>query len=146
VPKYEHLIQKPYSSTSEYHEAHHTKSHHDDLMPRFTFCGDGYFTDSPIRVVVRQVKAVPDDYQPHIDLHTHDVDELYVFISEENNGLEVELTLGDESYRVVSPAVALLPKNLPHKYAAKKGHGFVFTLVKIKCSSHYNEHTFPFNK
>jgi mannose-6-phosphate isomerase-like protein (cupin superfamily) len=144
--KYKYCIKKPYDSTSEYHEAHHTKKHHDEAMPRLSFCGDGYFPESPVRVVVRQIKSVPADYEPHIDLHTHDVDELYVFVSEEKDGLEAEVGLGDEVYSVRSPVTVLLPKGVPHRYSAKKGHGFLFTITPISCADHYNKHTFPYKK
>lgn len=141
--KYAKYIKKPYNSTEESHEAHYVKESHLEGMPRWSFCGDGYFPESPIRVVVRQIKKLPEDYEPHIDLHTHDVDELYIVISEEEGGLEVELTLGDEVYQVTSPATIYLPKDLPHKYAAKRGRGFIFTLVPISCAEQYNQHTFP---
>jgi mannose-6-phosphate isomerase-like protein (cupin superfamily) len=146
MKKYEHLINKPYNSTTDHHTAHHTKKHHDDAMPRWSFCGDGYFPASPIRVVVRQIRSVPADYDPHIELHYHDVDELYVFVSEDENGLEADVTIDDETYHVTSPAMAMFPKGVPHKYAAKKGHGFLFTLVPISCGEHYNTHTFPHKK
>jgi len=143
MKKYEYCIKKPYDSTSEHHEAHHTKSHHDDAMPRWSFTGDGHFTEAPVRVVVRQIRRIPDDYAPHIEMHTHDVDELYIFVSEEEDGLEAEVVLGDEIYHVTSPVTVLLPKGVPHRYAAKRGHGFLFTIVPISCDVHYNEHTFP---
>jgi hypothetical protein len=142
--KYEYCVRKPYNSTAEHHEAHHTKKHHDDAMPRWSFCGDGYFPESPVRVVVRQIKSVPADYVPHIDMHTHDIDELYVFVSEEEGGLEAEVKLGDETYQVKSPVTILLPKGVPHCYWAKKGHGFLFTIVPFSCADHYNKHTFPY--
>ena len=144
MSEYAYCIKKPYDSTSEHHEAHSTKKHHDQLMPRWSFCGDGYFPEAPVRVVVRQIKSVPEDYDPHIELHTHDIDELYIFVSEEEEGLEVVVTLGDEVYPIKSNVTVLLPKGVPHKYAAKKGHGFLFTIVPIPCSEHYNEHTFPY--
>jgi hypothetical protein len=142
--KYEYCIKKPLDSTRDHHQSHHTKAHHDAAMPRWSFCGDGYFTESPIRVVVRQIKSVPPDYEPHIDLHTHDVDELYIFVSEEDGGLEAEVALGDEVYTVTSPVTIFLPKDVPHRYAVKKGHGFLFTIMDLPCKEHYNQHTFSY--
>ena len=145
MKKYEYCIKKPFDSTGDHHHAHHTKGHHVEAMPRWSFCGDGYFTESPIRVVVRQIKSIPSDYEPHIDLHTHDVDELYIFISEEDGGLEAEVALGDEVYNVTSPVTVFLPKGVPHSYIAKKGHGFLFTIMEMSCKEMYNKHTFPYN-
>lgn len=122
--KFEYCVKKPYDSTGDHYEAHHTKKHHDAAMPRWSFCGDGYFPESPVRVIVRQIRTIPPDYDPHIDLHTHDRDELYIFVSEEEDGFEAEVQLGDEIYQVKSPVTILLPKDVPHRYAAKKGHGF----------------------
>ena len=142
--KFEYCVKKPYDSTGDHYEAHHTKKHHDAAMPRWSFCGDGYFPESPVRVIVRQIRTIPPDYDPHIDLHTHDRDELYIFVSEEEDGFEAEVQLGDEIYQVKSPVTILLPKDVPHRYAAKKGHGFLFTISPISCAEHYDEHTFPY--
>lgn len=146
MKRYENLIRKAYNSTAETHHSHHVREHQSSEMPRFTFCGDGYFPESPLRIVVRQIKSIGPDYNPHIELHTHDIDELYIVISEEYGGLSVDVTLGDETYEVISPTTIFLPKNLPHKYAAKKGHGFVFTVVAVPCSENYNQHTFDYKK
>ena len=142
---YEHCIKKPLNATRDHHHAHHWKSHHDDVMPRWKFCADGYFPESPIRVNVRQIKSIPSDYEPHVELHTHDIDELYIFISEEEGGLEAEITMDEEAYTVTSPVTVLLPKGVPHCYALKKGHGFVFVIMPLSCKEHYNQHTFPYS-
>ena len=147
MKKYEYCFRKPLDSTKDVHRGHHsTKEHHHQLMPRLTFCGDGHLPESPIRIVARQIKELPSDYVPHMELVTHDVDTLYVFVSEEEGGLEAEVTLEDEVYQVVSPMTVLLPKNVPHRYVPKKGHGFVFVVLNLSCDADYNKHTFTLKK
>ena len=124
--KYDYCIRKPYKAPP----TNHTKKDYDETMPRLAFCEEGDFPITPIRVVVRHIKSIPADYEPHTDLHYHDMDEVFVFASEEKGTLEAEVTLGDEVYPVKSPATVLFPKGLPHKYAVKKGHGFVFIFLQ----------------
>jgi hypothetical protein len=144
MKKYAHLFQKPLDTTDDSHRGHKaTPPHLHTVMPRWTFCGDGHLPESPIRIVARQIKEVPADYRPHVELLTHDVDTLYVFVSEEDGGLEAEVTIADEVYPVSSPMTVLLPKNVPHRYVPIKGHGFVFVILDLSCSADYNAHTFP---
>jgi len=143
MKKYEYCFKKPLDTTKDFHRGHRsTKDHHQQLMPRLTFCGDGHLPESPIRIVARQIKVVPSDYEPHMELVTHDVDTLYLFVSEEEGGLEAEVALGDEVYQVTSPMTVLLPKDVPHRYVPKKGHGFVFVILDLSCDVDYNKHTF----
>lgn len=144
MKKYEYCFRAPLDTTRDHHRAHKaTPEHLHQVMPRLTFCGDGHLPESPIRIVVRQIKEIPPDYEPHVELLTHDVDTLYVFISEEEGGLEAEVTLEDEVYQVVSPMTVLLPKNVPHRYVPIRGHGFVFVILDLPCDADYNTHTFP---
>ena len=124
--KYSYCIRSPYKAPP----TNHTNRDYDETMPRLAFCEEGDYPVTPVRVVVRHIKSIPADYQPHTDLHYHDHDELFVFISEEEGGLVGEVTLGDEVYEVKSPVTVLLPKEVPHKYAVKRGHGFVFILLQ----------------
>jgi hypothetical protein len=143
MKKYGYCFKKPIDSTKDFHQGHlPTKDHHHGIMPRLTFCGDGHLPESPIRIVARQIMEVPIDYEPHMELVTHDADTLYVFVSEEEGGLEAEVTLGDEIYQVTSPVTVLLPKNDPHRYVPKRGHGFVFVIINFSCDIDYNKHTF----
>lgn len=124
--KYEYCIRKPYKAPP----TNHTNADYDDTMPRLAFCEEGDFPVTPIRVVVRHVKSVPPDYLPHTDLHYHDRDQVYILASEEEGTLAAEVTFEDEVYEVKSPAAILFPKGVPHKYAVKSGHGFVFILLQ----------------
>ncbi len=144
MKKYEYCFKAPLDTTLDHHRAHKaTPEHLHQVMPRLTFCGDGHLPESPIRIVARQIKAIPPDYEPHVELLTHDVDTLYVFVSEEEGGLEAEVTLEDEVYQVASPMTVLLPKNVPHRYVPIRGHGFVFVILDLPCDADYNAHTFP---
>jgi hypothetical protein len=125
MKKYAHCIRKPYKAPP----TNHTLKDYDETMPRLAFCEEGDFPDMPVRVVVRHIKSVPAHYEPHTDLHYHDKDELYILVSEDEGDLEIEVTLGDKVYAVESPATILMPKGVAHKYAIKKGHGFVFIIL-----------------
>ena len=125
MKKYADCIRKP----SKAPPTNHTRKDYDEAMPRLAFCEEGDFPITPVRVVARHIKYVPADYEPHTDLHYHDNDQLYILVSEEEGGLEIDVTLGEEVYAVESPATILFPKDVPHKYAIKKGHGFVFIIL-----------------
>ena len=144
--KFAHCVKQARSSTQEVHTGHRTRADHADTMPRWTFCGDGHLPEAPIRVSGRQIKQIPVDYEPHVEHHVHDADKLYIIVSEGEDGFEAEFTLGDEVYNVKSPATILVPKNVPHTYIPKKGHGFLFMILDIPAKENYNKHTFPLEK
>jgi hypothetical protein len=135
--KYAYCIHKPYKVPP----TNHTNRDYDETMPRLAFCEEGDYPTTPVRVVVRHIESIPPDYQPHTDLHYHDRDELFIFVSEEKGGLEAEVTLGDEVYRVKSPVTVLLPKEVPHKYALKKGHGFFFIILQAGTMDYQSDKT-----
>ena len=139
--KYEYCVKPAINTSKEKHIAHHMRSEHDEMMPRWTFCGDGYLPESPIRIIARQIKSVPSDYEGHMGLLTHDTDTLYVVVSEEEGGLEVEVEIGNEVYFVKSPGTVLLPKDVPHRFIPKKGHGFVFIIIDMSCREMHADHT-----
>ena len=145
MKKYEYCIKPAKNTSRENHVGHYMKASHDIQMPRWHFCGDGYLPESPIRIVGRQIISMPPDYQGHIQPITHDVDTLYVIVSEEEGGLEVEVEIGDETYNVTSPGTALLPKNVPHRFAPKKGHGFVLVIIDMSCQENHADHTVVFD-
>jgi len=144
--KYAHCVQKPQDSTKEVHTGHRTREDQTETMPRWNFCGGSLLPEAPFRVSVRQIKKIPIDYEPHVENHIHDVDKLYMIVSEEEEGFEAEFTLGDEVYKVKSPATILVPKGVPHAYIPIRGHGFLFLILDMPAKENYDKHTFPLQK
>lgn len=54
------------------------------------------------------------------DLHVHEYPEIYVLISTENGGAEIEVETTTGKYKMTSPAVAYIPAHTEHRFIVLK--------------------------
>lgn len=75
--------------------------------------------------IARRVPLLDDYGTGHIDTHAHCCDSLFVFLGEEAGyrGFSVEVTLGEETFPVESPASVFIPAGVPHGYRVVAGAG-----------------------
>ncbi|MDI7259498.1 MAG: hypothetical protein QME90_06220 [Thermodesulfobacteriota bacterium] len=139
--KYEKYVSKVKDATQDFLQSH--KPTGAELGPFYILLGEDVMPDSDMRVAVRHVLKgrVIAEYPDYVDRHTHDVSKGYIFLSEEPDSLEADVTLGKEKYSVKSPAAVYVPPGLEHDMKITKGHGFLIIIMPMKGT--YNEHTFP---
>ena len=61
-------------------------------------------------------------------LHKHNADEVNIILSQ-GEKLVYEIQLGDEIYKVSSPATIFIPKGVPHRADVLSGSGFFVCLI-----------------
>ena len=61
-------------------------------------------------------------------LHKHNADEVNIILSQSEK-LVYEIQLGDEIYKVSSPATIFIPKGVPHRADVISGSGFFVCLI-----------------
>ncbi len=111
--------------------------------PRFRLFWDNTVPEADIKVLVRHVlkDRASSEYPDIVERHVHDVSKAYLVLSEEPEGLEIEVTLGDEDYVVKSPGMVFVPPGVEHHIRISKGYGFYILVMPAKGT--YDDHTFP---
>lgn len=91
---------------------------------RYVMIDDRFVPAARQYCIVRHIPEL-DAYPPHVDQHRHTVDSLFLFLGSDEGltGLRVEVTLGERSYDVVSPASVLVPAGVLHSYRVVSGTG-----------------------
>ncbi len=117
--------------------------HRDGVGNRWVFMDNRIDERSLIYIIERVFdKDYSDEYQAHVDAHTHYCDSCFVFMgeNEDGTGLQVSVTLGNEGNEytkiVESPASIFIPANVKHSYAYLKGTGRFLNFVMARS---YNE-------
>lgn len=91
--------------------------------------------ESKIHTAVHFVDANGGKIPKYSELHKHNADEVNLILSE-NNKLKYEIQLGDEIYKITSPATVFIPKGLKHKAEVISGKGiFVCIIMSNKYKS-----------
>jgi 2-isopropylmalate synthase len=123
--KYQDLILRVEARSSE-----ELKKHRKGPGTRYVFSDSKNNPKGKLYSIVRRVKDV-NHPEPHIDIHTHTVDSMFMFLGDEGDltGLEVKVILGDEEYKLQSPASVYIPAGVPHGYEFLKGSGKYINLV-----------------
>lgn len=142
--EYEKYVSRVKDATNSFLQSH--KPTGAELGPFYILLGEDVMPDSDTRVVVRHVLKgrAEAKYPDYVDRHIHDVNKSYVILSEEPEGIEADVTLGEERYSIKSPAAVLVPAGVEHDVKITKGHGFLMIIMAMKGT--YNEHTFPIKK
>jgi hypothetical protein len=111
---------------------HHDSSEMDGIGKNMVLLDDKSYPNAGIRITTRQVKGVTEEPSDYVELHTHEVDQVFVFFGEAENehSLEVEFILDDEVYRIRSPVTVFVPKGTPHTQKVIRGSGRYITLLK----------------
>jgi len=75
-----------------------------------------------VRIVVHQIKKLPKKVKEYCELHVHQYDEINLILSESGK-LVYSIQLGDEVFKVVSPAAIYIPAGLKHSANVISGKG-----------------------
>ncbi|MGI5429076.1 homocitrate synthase/isopropylmalate synthase family protein [Streptomyces sp. CA-179760] len=112
---------------------HHRKGPGD----RFVVVDNRFVPGAEQYCIARRIPLMDDYGAGHVDTHVHHCDSLFVFLGEEEayQGLSVEVTLGDRTFPVQSPAGVFIPAGVPHGYRVVGGAG---TYINHVLAGDYN--------
>lgn len=127
--KYERNFVKPRVSEDI---PHHDSKEMDNIGKNMVLLDDMSYPNAGIRMTTRFVKGVTEDPGDYVDLHSHDVDQVFIFLGtpEDEEALEVEFIFEDERYRIKSPITVFVPKGVRHTQKIIRGSGRYITLLK----------------
>jgi len=111
--------------------------YHNDLSPLSSVpfhqdiaCIERLFPQGfPVHLAVHRVVDAYPDTRKYTQVHTHDVDEINILIGDEE-GLEYDIQLGEERFRVRSNASIYIPAGLAHAANVLSGSGY-FIAVRL---------------
>jgi hypothetical protein len=127
--KYEKNFIKPRVSEAI---PHHDSKEMDKIGQNIVLLDDKSYPDAGVRMTTRVVKGVTEDPGDYVELHTHEVDQVFIFLGtpEDEESLEVEFIFEDEVYHIKSPTTVFVPKGVPHTQKITRGSGRYITLLK----------------
>ncbi len=127
--KYEKNFVKPRVSEDI---PHHDSTEMDKIGKNIVLLDDMSFSGAGVRITTREVKGVTEDPGDYVDLHTHEVDQVFIFLGtpDDEESLEVEFIFEDEVYQIKSPTTVFVPKGVPHTQKITRGSGRYITLLK----------------
>lgn len=127
--KYERNFVKPRLSEDI---PHHNSTKMDTIGPNVVLLDDASYPNAGLRMTTRLVRGVTEDPGEYVELHTHDVDQIFIFLGEPNSedSLEIEFIFEDEVYNLRSPITVFVPKGVAHTQKITKGSGRYITLLK----------------
>ncbi|MCM0622622.1 LeuA family protein [Nocardioides bruguierae] len=105
---------------------------------RYVLIDDRFVSGAAQYCIARRFPEGEHPVVGHVDGHVHRCDSLFVFLGEADGyeGLDVEVTLGDEVFAVQSPASVFIPAGTYHSYRAVRGAG---TYLNHVLSGSYND-------
>lgn len=84
--------------------------------------------ESKIHTAIHFVNADGRKIPKYSELHKHNADEINLILSEDKK-LKYEIQLGDEIYKVTSPATVFIPKGLDHRAEVISGKGIFVCII-----------------
>lgn len=96
---------------------------------RLSMLSKSMIPSSKMHIAVHFVDASRKKISEYSKLHKHDVDEINLILSEDEN-LVYEIQIGDQTYRVSSPSTVFIPKWTKHKARAVSGKGVFVCIIK----------------
>lgn len=111
---------------------YHNSSIMDKIGLSYVFLDDSVFPGAGLRMTGRWINGVPEDIPSYVEPHTHDVDQIFLFLSgpEKTETLEIDFTFEDETTRIKSPVAVFVPKGVPHTQRIVSGSGMLITILK----------------
>ncbi len=105
---------------------------------RYVMIDERFVRDCRQYCIVRRIPRLESYGAGHVDRHAHTCDSLFVFIgdAEDMTGLAVEVSLGDDTFAVHSPASVFIPAGVQHSYRVVGGGG---VFVSHVLAGSYNE-------
>ena len=106
---------------------------------RYVFSDHNNNPQGNIYTIMRTVDNL-DHPEQHIEPHSHEFESLFIFkgSNPDFSGLEVEVLLGNEWYRIESPKAVSIPPGLNHTYRFIRGSGEYWNIV-ITPGAEYNK-------
>ncbi|MCG6122421.1 MAG: hypothetical protein MEP57_06910 [Microvirga sp.] len=92
---------------------------------RYVMIDERFVPDCRQYCIVRRVPKL-ETYGPgHVDRHAHTCDSLFLFMGDEPDltGLSVEISLGEDTFSLASPASVFIPAGMEHSYRVLGGAG-----------------------
>lgn len=103
------------------------------------FLTEDMFGGLPFSLAGGHIKELVD--KPVAETHTHEVPEIYLLLSPDPNGAEIEIEVDDKIFRVCSPAAFYVPALARHKFVTKKAQVGSFCLgILLSSASQENSH------
>ena len=115
------------------------RHHRNGPGSRYVMIDERFIADCRQYCIVRDIDVEPGEaVAPHVDVHRHNCDSLFLFIGKNNDltGLTVSVRINDEEKIIKSPASVFIPAGLPHTYRVIGGRGLYINHV---LSGTYNE-------
>ncbi|MFW9779460.1 MAG: hypothetical protein ACFFE8_11450 [Candidatus Heimdallarchaeota archaeon] len=111
---------------------HHDSSEMEKIGANMVLLDDSLFSGAGVRITTRIVRGVVDEPEDYVELHTHEVDQVFIYLGEAGNesSLEVEFRFEEEVYRIKSPTTVFVPKGVAHTQKIIRGSGRYITLLK----------------
>ena len=108
---------------------------------RYIFSDHNNNPQGNIYTIMRTVDNL-DRPEQHIEPHSHEFESLFIFKGNKADfsGLEVEVLLGDEWYRIHSPKAVRIPPGLNHTYRFIGGSGEFWNIL-VTPGAEYNKTT-----
>lgn len=122
---YESLIIKP-GETDKI--KHHDMSAIKKLGTARKYLDKSLLEQADTRVIVRRLDGNTENSEQYMNPHTHDVNQIYLFIGEPGD-LVFEMHLGGETHTVESPCTAFIPAGLEHWEKYIRGKGYLVTVL-----------------
>jgi len=101
----------------------------EDDLPRFLDV-EGHFHPAPFFITQDMFGGLPFSLagghikdlvnKPVAETHVHDVPEIYLLLSPDPQGAEIEIEVEDKLFRISSPAAFYVPAFARHKFVTKK--------------------------
>jgi 2-isopropylmalate synthase len=107
------------------------KYHREGPGERYVMMNCHILEDCRQYCIVRTIPYCEEPAKEHVDIHTHHVDSLFLFLGTGPYlaGLTCEVELGGETFVVTSPKSVFIPAGVPHKYRILSGSGFFINHV-----------------
>jgi hypothetical protein len=106
---------------------HHDRDAMNTLGPLMAFLNTDMVPDADLNVFIHQIDVKDPPGPDYVEVHAHEVSQAYVFPSP---GITFEVTLGDETYTVDSPATVFIPPRLKHTVKIVRGSGIEVSIVR----------------
>ena len=127
--KYERNFVKPRVSEEI---KHHDSAAMNKTGLSYVLIDDLSYPNAGLRLTTRRIANVPKEVPDYVEMHSHDVDQLFILLSDtdDSGALEAEFKLEDEVYRVKSPVTVFIPKGVPHSQKVLSGSGRLITFLR----------------
>jgi 2-isopropylmalate synthase len=107
------------------------KHHRHGPGTRYVMIDERFVPDCRQYCIVRRIPHLSDYGAGHVDMHSHTVDSLFLFIGDQPDmtGLCVEVELASERFVLESPASVFIPAGMGHSYRILAGAGYFINHV-----------------